>query len=98
MSKLEQHSTPLLLLIHQIPYTACAELDAILAYRHVQVESVLVYENDNAIPAVDCPFTPGRDRWWQSEVALQPPTCAVEWVDAEHPLFLLYTSGSTGGS
>lgn len=22
--------------------------------------------------------------------------CEVEWVDAEHPLFMLYTSGSTG--
>jgi acyl-coenzyme A synthetase/AMP-(fatty) acid ligase len=25
-----------------------------------------------------------------------PSTCPVEWVDSEHPLFLLYTSGSTG--
>lgn len=55
-----------------------------------------MYENDNAVPAADCPFTPGRDRWWQSEVAAQPTTCAPEWVEAEHPLFLLYTSGSTG--
>ncbi len=28
--------------------------------------------------------------------ASQPPTCEPEWVDAEHPLFILYTSGSTG--
>ncbi len=63
----------------------------------MQVETVLVYENDNAVPAADCPFTAGRDRWWQSEVATQPTSCPVEWVDAEHPLFLLYTSGSTGG-
>ncbi|GFR48182.1 hypothetical protein Agub_g10030 [Astrephomene gubernaculifera] len=60
------------------------------------VEHVLVYENDNAVPAVDCPFTAGRDRWWQSEVAQQSTNCPVEWVEAEHPLFLLYTSGSTG--
>lgn len=26
-----------------------------------------------------------------------PTTCPVEWVESEHPLFLLYTSGSTGG-
>ncbi|KAG1677246.1 hypothetical protein FOA52_013445 [Chlamydomonas sp. UWO 241] len=60
------------------------------------VESVLVYENDNAFAAVDTPFTAGRDHWWQSETALMGTTCEVEWVDAEHPLFLLYTSGSTG--
>ncbi len=59
---------------------------------------MLVYENDNAVPAADCPFTPGRDHWWQSEVASQPAACPVEWVEAEHPLFLLYTSGSTGGA
>ncbi len=57
---------------------------------------MLVYENDNAVPAADCPFTSGRDHWWQSEVFELPATCPVEWVDAEHPLFLLYTSGSTG--
>lgn len=38
----------------------------------------------------------GRDVWWQQSVAQQSSECGVEWVDAEHPLFLLYTSGSTG--
>ena len=57
---------------------------------------MLVYENDNAVSAADCPFTHGRDHWWQPEVAAQPAECPVEWVEAEHPLFLLYTSGSTG--
>ncbi len=61
-----------------------------------QVDTVLVYENDNALEAADTPFTPDRDHWWQASVARQPTTCEVEWVDAEHPLFLLYTSGSTG--
>ncbi len=28
--------------------------------------------------------------------ALCLPQCPVEWVESEHPLFLLYTSGSTG--
>lgn len=60
------------------------------------VDTVLVYENDNAVPAADCPFVEGRDKWWQSEVDVMPDTCEVEWVPAEHPLFLLYTSGSTG--
>src|SRR5207249_3618944 len=29
-------------------------------------------------------------------VAKQPDTCEPEWLSAEHPLFILYTSGSTG--
>jgi acetyl-CoA synthetase len=33
---------------------------------------------------------------WESLVAGQKPECEPEWVDSEHPLFILYTSGSTG--
>jgi acetyl-CoA synthetase len=33
---------------------------------------------------------------WDSLVKAQSPDCAPEWVDSEHPLFILYTSGSTG--
>ncbi|KAJ9520487.1 hypothetical protein QJQ45_000217 [Haematococcus lacustris] len=66
------------------------------AARDHVVDTVLVYENDNAQPAADTHFVTGRDRWWQSEVGAQPSSCPVEWVEAEHPLFLLYTSGSTG--
>ncbi|GAX78749.1 hypothetical protein CEUSTIGMA_g6186.t1 [Chlamydomonas eustigma] len=69
---------------------------SLCAEQGFNVDTVLVYENDNAIAAADTPFTPGRDHWWQSEVASMPSTCPVEWVDSEHPLFLLYTSGSTG--
>jgi long-subunit acyl-CoA synthetase (AMP-forming) len=32
---------------------------------------------------------------WQA-LPEHPALCDVEWVPAEHPLFLLYTSGSTG--
>ena len=38
----------------------------------------------------------GRDVWWHDLVPKQPTTRACEPVDAEHPLFLLYTSGTTG--
>ena len=38
----------------------------------------------------------GRDIWWHDAVANQAKTCEPEWVNSEHPLFLLYTSGSTG--
>lgn len=33
---------------------------------------------------------------WDTALADASPTCPVEWVDSEHPLFVLYTSGSTG--
>ncbi|MFO0226963.1 MAG: AMP-binding protein, partial [Gammaproteobacteria bacterium] len=39
------------------------------------------------------PMVTGRDVWWHDAVADQPAACEPEWVDAEHPLFLLYTSG-----
>lgn len=38
----------------------------------------------------------GRDMWWHDAVAGQSNECAPEYVDSEHPLFILYTSGSTG--
>ncbi len=37
-----------------------------------------------------------REVAWEALVRDQPDTCAPEWVDSEHPLFVLYTSGSTG--
>ncbi len=38
----------------------------------------------------------GRDVWMHDLVAGKAESCEPEWVDAEHPLFILYTSGSTG--
>src|SRR3546814_4889138 len=38
----------------------------------------------------------GRDVTWAAAVAGQSDDCAVEAMDAEDPLFILYTSGSTG--
>eukprot|EP00178_Gracilaria_changii_P012896 TRINITY_DN3632_c0_g1_i1.p1 TRINITY_DN3632_c0_g1~~TRINITY_DN3632_c0_g1_i1.p1 ORF type:complete len:757 (+),score=109.59 TRINITY_DN3632_c0_g1_i1:282-2273(+) len=37
-----------------------------------------------------------RDVDWDAALAEAQPTCPVEWVESEHPLFVLYTSGSTG--
>ncbi|MBW7859495.1 MAG: acetate--CoA ligase [Rhodocyclaceae bacterium] len=44
----------------------------------------------------ECTMVPGRDVWFHNIVAEQPDVCEPEWVDSEHPLFVLYTSGSTG--
>jgi acetyl-CoA synthetase len=33
---------------------------------------------------------------WDALVNSQEPDCEPQWVDSEHPLFILYTSGSTG--
>ncbi|RKG92728.1 acetate--CoA ligase [Corallococcus terminator] len=33
---------------------------------------------------------------WDALVKAQSDTCEPEWVESEHPLFILYTSGSTG--
>ncbi|KIZ19668.1 acetate--CoA ligase [Streptomyces natalensis] len=38
----------------------------------------------------------GRDVWWHEIVERQSETHTPEAFDAEHPLFILYTSGTTG--
>jgi acetyl-CoA synthetase len=42
------------------------------------------------------PWTEGRDLWWHELVGAQPEEHSAEAFDAEHPLFILYTSGTTG--
>jgi acetyl-CoA synthetase len=38
----------------------------------------------------------GRDIWWDEALLTAEHECAPEWMDAEDPLYLLYTSGTTG--
>jgi len=38
----------------------------------------------------------GLDHWWHEEAEKASPDCPPAEVEAEHPLFILYTSGSTG--
>jgi hypothetical protein len=61
-----------------------------------QVETVIVNEVKHAVPRKDTKFYENRDVWWEDAVKDMPKEAEVEWVEADHPLFLLYTSGSTG--
>ena len=45
---------------------------------------------------IDTPWTEGRDLWWHETVDVAPAEHSPEAFDSEHPLFLLYTSGTTG--
>jgi acetyl-CoA synthetase len=42
-----------------------------------------------------CPMTDGRDVFYDEVCAAADPECPAEPMEAEHPLFILYTSGST---
>ncbi len=56
------------------------------------VERVIVFQRTHG--SVD--MKPGRDLWWQEEIAKATDHCDATEVDAEDMLFILYTSGSTG--
>src|SRR6059058_1455857 len=42
------------------------------------------------------PMAAGRDHWWHELVEGASPERVAEPLDSEHPLFVLYTSGTTG--
>ncbi len=39
---------------------------------------------------------PGRDHWWHEQMANAELECPAAELDSEHPLYILYTSGTTG--
>ena len=57
-----------------------------------EVERVIVLARTGAKVAM----TEGRDIDWATAVAAHSPDCPPEEMGAEDPLFILYTSGSTG--
>jgi acetyl-CoA synthetase len=38
----------------------------------------------------------GRDHWWHELMEKASDVCPAEQLDSEHPLYILYTSGTTG--
>jgi acetyl-CoA synthetase len=44
----------------------------------------------------DIDWTEGRDLWWDDVVGKQSTEHTPEAFDAEHPLYVMYTSGTTG--
>lgn len=43
----------------------------------------------------DVSWTPGRDVWWHEVVDRQSPQHEAQAHDSEHPLYVMYTSGTT---
>jgi acetyl-CoA synthetase len=55
------------------------------------IEHIIVVRRTGA----DAPMTDGRDRWYHDVLEAADPECPAEPMDAEDPLYILYTSGST---
>ncbi|MBG6183415.1 acetyl-CoA synthetase [Arthrobacter sp. CAN_A214] len=56
------------------------------------IEHVLVIRRTGS----EIGWTPGRDVWWHEAVDIASPFHEAEAFDAETPLFIMYTSGTTG--
>lgn len=52
---------------------------------------LVVRRGDNEVEWVE-----GRDHWWHEAIAAAEPEHEAEGFEAENPLFILYTSGTTG--
>jgi acetyl-CoA synthetase len=65
-------------------------LDEVLADLPELEHVVVVKRTDD-----DCPMEDGRDIWWHEACDKAAAECPAEPLEAEHPLFILYTSGST---
>jgi acetyl-CoA synthetase len=55
------------------------------------LEHIIVVKHTEA----DCEMKDGRDVWYHEIVEKADDECPAEELDAEHPLYVLYTSGST---
>src|SRR5919107_1839277 len=67
-------------------------VDAALAKGAPSVTNVVVVRRTGE----NVEWTPGRDLWWDDVVASASDDHEAQPMDAEQPLFILYTSGTTG--
>ena len=67
-------------------------VDQSLADGKTNVRSVIVVKRGGN----DVEWSEGLDFWWHEELAKQSPDHTAEAFEAENPLFILYTSGTTG--
>ena len=67
-------------------------VDQALAEGTTTVENVLVVKRGGN----DVEWFEGRDRWWHEDMDQASPDHTAQAFEAENPLFILYTSGTTG--
>ncbi|HMU34013.1 MAG TPA: acetate--CoA ligase [Pyrinomonadaceae bacterium] len=56
------------------------------------IENVVVFRRTGT----EIAMKEGRDHWWHDLMTDAKADCPPEHLDAEHPLYILYTSGTTG--
>jgi acetyl-CoA synthetase len=67
-----------------------AQVDAVMGDLDT-LQYIVVVQHAKA----DCEMKDGRDVWYHEVMERADPECPAEELDAEHPLYVLYTSGST---
>jgi len=69
-----------------------ANVDEALSEECEITEKVIVVKRTG----IDINWVDGRDIWWEEEMSDASAECEAETMDSEDPLFILYTSGTTG--
>ncbi len=67
-------------------------VDEALSEGCATVKNVVVFKRTNS----EVPMQQGRDVFWEDFEAGVADDCPAEPLDSEHPLYVLYTSGTTG--